>query len=43
MTVSAMQCLESFMEQAMLDYTFTGAGTEKGREIAAGLQLFPAL
>jgi crotonobetainyl-CoA:carnitine CoA-transferase CaiB-like acyl-CoA transferase len=28
-TVSAMQCLESFMEQAMLDYTFTGAGTER--------------
>jgi len=28
-TVSAMQCLESFMEQAMLEYTFLGTGTER--------------
>ena len=27
--VSAIQCLESFMEQAMLEYTFLGAGTER--------------
>jgi CoA:oxalate CoA-transferase len=28
-TVSAIQCLESFMEQAMLEYTFLGVGTER--------------
>ncbi len=28
-TVSAIQCLESFMEQAMLEYTFLGTGTER--------------
>lgn len=28
-TVSAIQCLESFMEQAMLEYTFLGNGTER--------------
>jgi crotonobetainyl-CoA:carnitine CoA-transferase CaiB-like acyl-CoA transferase len=28
-TVSALQCLESFMEQAMLEYTFLGTGTER--------------
>ena len=27
--VSAIQCLESFMEQAMLEYTFLGTGTER--------------
>ncbi len=28
-TVSAIQCLASFMEQAMLEYTFLGVGTER--------------
>ena len=28
-TVSAIQCLESFMEQAMLEYTLLGVGTER--------------
>jgi crotonobetainyl-CoA:carnitine CoA-transferase CaiB-like acyl-CoA transferase len=28
-TVSAIQCLETFMEQAMLEYTFLGVGTER--------------
>ncbi len=43
-TVSVLECLESLMEQAMIEYTFSGQGTERrgsGGQITATSGAFP--